>query len=69
MPVCQACVAGGGSEEDLRLNTQNLAKAIADYKHASKTVKGLESQNKPKAKTKAKAKAKALALPAPDSQA
>ncbi len=65
MPVCQACVASGGIDEDLRLKTQNLTKAIADYKHASKTVKGLENQNKPKAKAKPKAKT----APAPASHA
>ena len=60
---CQACVARGDSEEQLRVCTQTVVKAIADYKHASKTAKGLESQSKPKPKAKAKAKAAASSAP------
>ena len=53
--ICQACVARGADDEDLMRSTQSLTKAIADYKVAAKTVKGLESQSRPKAKAKAKA--------------
>lgn len=56
----QACVARGGSDVELSQQTQILTEAIADYKRASKTVKGLESQSKPKA---AKSKAKPAAKP------
>lgn len=59
----EACVARGDSEEQLRVCTQTVVKAIADYKHASKTAKGLESQSKPKPKAKAKAKAAASSAP------
>ena len=41
-------MARGGGETDLRTQTAHLAKFIADYKLASKTVRGLESQAKPK---------------------
>lgn len=62
----EACVARGSGDDDLRLETNKLAKAIADYKVASKTIKGLESQAKPKVpKAKAKSQAKAEAAPVP----
>ena len=44
--ICQACVARGADDEDLMRSTQSLTKAIADYKVAAKTVKGLESQSR-----------------------
>lgn len=50
-------MARGSGEEALRVCTNDLAKAIADYRNASKTVRSLENQSKPKAKGKAKAKA------------
>lgn len=60
MALLQACVARGDGPEALMMHTNVLTKAIADYKHASKTVKGLEQQSKPKIpKGKAKAEAKA----------
>ena len=60
----QACVSGGGDDTQLRTATNSLTKAIADYKNASATVKGLESRAKAAAKPKAKAKAKNRAEPA-----
>lgn len=57
--LSQATVARGGAEDDLRKCTQSLACAIADYKHKSKSARGLESQNKPKQpKGKSAAKSK-----------
>ena len=53
----EACVARGDGDEALRIKTNGLTQAIADYKQASKTVRGLENQSKPKGKAKAKAKA------------
>lgn len=51
-------MARDANDQEFREQTNFLAKAIADYKVASKTVKSLESQGKPK-QSKAKAKAKA----------
>ena len=51
-------MARGGDETDLRNQTAKLAKCIVDYKMASKTVKGLESQAKPKAPKQPKKTAK-----------
>ena len=59
----QASVAGGCSDDDLRAKTQQLAKAISDYKQGSKSANSLYSQHKPKSNPKAKAKAKASASP------
>ena len=60
----EACVARGDGDDALRVETNHLSTAIADYKHASKSVKSLESQSKPKApKAKAKASAKGEVLP------
>ena len=67
-PNRQACVARGGDDDALVHETNILAKAIADYKLNSKTVKSLEQQSKPKAKGKAKAKAAAAALAPADAQ-
>ena len=50
-------MARGGNSDELQTATQALATAIAAYKVASKSVKGLSS--KPKAKGKAKAAAAA----------
>ena len=52
-------MARGDGDDALRVETNQLSQAIADYKHASKTVKSLENQSKPKTpKAKAKAPAK-----------
>ena len=59
----QASVAGGCSDDDLRVKTQELAKAIADYKQGSKSANSLYSQHKPKQpKSTPKAKAAPLAI-------
>lgn len=55
----EATVAKGASEDILQGSTQDLAKAIANYKNASKSAKSLIS----KPKSKAAAKAKAVAAP------
>lgn len=46
----QACVARGGSSDDLVIATQQLTTVISAYKQAAKTVKGLCAKPKPKAK-------------------
>lgn len=58
----QASVAGGCSDDDLRVKTQELAKAIADYKQGSKSANSLYSQHKPKPKSTPKPKAAPLAI-------
>ena len=49
-PFFQACVARGGSSDDLVTATQTLTTTISAYKQAAKTVKGLCAKPKPKAK-------------------
>lgn len=59
--LLQATVARGSAEHELRLSTQTLTQAIADYRQSAKSAKSLENQSKPKPKNAAKAKAKAAA--------
>lgn len=54
-------MARGGTDDELRTSTQQLAKAISDYKKDAKTAKGLENSAKPKVAKPKKAKAQAEA--------
>ena len=53
----QATVAGGGTDDNLRVSTQTLALAAADYRRAAKSAHSLYQQNKPKSKAVPKPKA------------
>ena len=59
----KACVARGGTDDELRVSTQTLAQAIADYKKDAKTAKGLESSAKPKAPKAKKGESQVEATP------
>ena len=59
--ICEACVASGGDSDALVLATQKLTSAIAAYRQASKSAKGLSAKPSSKAKAKASAKVETTA--------